>query len=164
MRTVKKVSALVLTVMLLMSIMVLPASATTSDFYHFPLVTQSMGGSYMAAAVAAQKFLMVYDENFKQRISQSGGTDGFFGPTSAAVTRDFQQRESLVPVDGKVGSVTWTKFEELMNWTTISSIGLVYGMGVLDNSTRAKNWVIIGNAGYSAVTQNGVETGKFYYP
>lgn len=96
MRTVKKVSALVLTVMLLMSIMVLPASATTSDFYHFPLVTQSMGGSYMAAAVAAQKFLMVYDENFKQRISQSGGTDGFFGPTSAAVTRDFQQRESLV--------------------------------------------------------------------
>ena len=163
MRTVKKVSALVLTVMLLMSIMVLPASATTSDFYHFPLVTQSMGGSYMAAAVAAQKFLMVY-ENFKQRISQSGGTDGFFGPTSAAVTRDFQQRESLVPVDGKVGSVTWTKFEELMNWTTISSIGLVYGMGVLDNSTRAKNWVIIGNAGYSAVTQNGVETVKFYYP
>ena len=88
MRTVKKVSALVLTVMLLMSIMVLPASATTSDFYHFPLVTQSMGGSYMAAAV----------------------------------TRDFQQRENLVPVDGKVGSVTWTKFEELMNWTTISSI------------------------------------------
>ena len=62
------------------------------------------------------------------------------------------------------GSVTWTKFEELMNWTTISSIGLVYGMGVLDNSTRAKNWVIIGNAGYSAVTQNGVETAKFYYP
>lgn len=130
MRTVKKVSALVLTVMLLMSIMVLPASATTSDFYHFPLVTQSMGGSYMAAAV----------------------------------TRDFQQRENLVPVDGKVGSVTWTKFEELMNWTTISSIGLVYGMGVLNNSTRAKNWVIIGNAGYSAVTQNGVETVKFYYP
>lgn len=130
MRTVKKVSALVLTVMLLMSIMVLPASATTSDFYHFPLVTQSMGGSYMAAAV----------------------------------TRDFQQRENLVPVDGKVGSVTWTKFEELMNWTTISSIGLVFGMGVLNNSTRAKNWVIIGNAGYSAVTQNGVETVKFYYP
>ena len=130
MRTVKKVSALVLTVILLMSIMVLPASATTSDFYHFPLVTQSMGGSYMAAAV----------------------------------TRDFQQRENLVPVDGKVGSVTWTKFEELMNWTTISSIGLVFGMGVLNNSTRAKNWVIIGNAGYSAVTQNGVETVKFYYP
>ena len=164
MKLVKNTVVVVLVVVMMMSIMVLPASAATSHFYHFPLVTESMGGSYMAAAVAAQKFLMVYDDTFKQRLSQSGGTDGFFGATSAAVTRDFQENEGLASKDGKVGSATWTKFEELMDYEVLSPYGLVYGMGLLTVGTRAANWVIIGNAGYSAVTQDGVETVKFYYP
>lgn len=164
MKTVKSTFLLMLVVVMMLSIMVLPASASTSHFYHFPLVTQSMGGSYMAAAVGAQKFLMVYDDTFGQRISQSGGTDGYFGATSAAVTRDFQEKESLSAKDGKVGSATWTKFEELMDSKVISPYGLIYGMGDLTVATKAANWVIVGNAGYSAVTDNGADTVKFYYP
>ena len=57
MKLTKRVFALVMVIALSLSVVVMPASAATNpDFYHFPLVTESMGNGYMSAAVAVQKF------------------------------------------------------------------------------------------------------------
>lgn len=165
MKLVKRMISLVLVVAILAVGMAVPVSAATSDFFHFPLVTESMGGGYMAAAVAVQKFLMLFSANYATRLMQSGGTDGFFGPTSASVTRSFQTSYGL-QVDGKVGSNTWLKIEALMQPESAYDVGgIVYTLH--GNSVYSKDKKVISypySNGYAAYDQDGKPTVPFYYP
>lgn len=52
MKMEKKTIALALAIMMVIPVVGTPVHSETSHFYYFPLVTESMGGSYMAAAVA----------------------------------------------------------------------------------------------------------------
>lgn len=163
MKAIKRILVLTLVFAMAFTCTVLPASAETSDFYHFPLVTKAMGNGYMAAAVAVQKFLMLYNNNFYQRILQSGGTDGFFGETSAAVTRDFQALNGL-DSDGKVGSLTWMKIESLLDYHGGGDSEGIWYTHDDDSGHNLNPKVILFGGGYSAVDQNGVPTVCFYYP
>lgn len=159
MRNVKHVLAMIMMFAVIVSIASVPASAATSDFFHFPLVTESMGNGYMAAAVAVQRFLMLYDTTYSYRISKSGGTDGYFGATSAAVTKDFQTKNGLT-ADGKVGSYTWLMIESCLTETGVDSVGPVYAWGTA--SKNASNWVIVYLDGYKACTDKNTLTVSFY--
>lgn len=165
MKMAKRLCALMVAFLMVVTVTVVPASAATSVFYHFPLVTESMGNSYMAAAVAVQKFLILYNGSYATRIIASGGTDGFFGSTSAAVTKLFQAGHGLTN-DGKVGSNTWLKFESIMGKeeSIEPSFTLYYLNG---NSVYSYDQKIIGfpvSSGYCAYDQDGGYTVPFYYP
>lgn len=165
MKLAKRILALTLTVVMFVVGMVIPASAATSVFYYFPLVTESMGGGYMAAAVAVQKFLMLYNSSYATRLLASGGTDGFFGSTSAAVTKSFQSGNSL-EADGKVGSKTWLKFEAYLDPRRNSSVGGTVYM-LKGNSVYSADLKVISypySNGYCAYNQAGKATAPFYYP
>ena len=164
MRRVRRMSALVFAVMLLMSsIIVFPASAIgKDDFYFFPLVTKSMGGGYMSAAVAIQKFLLLYSPITYNYVNTNGGTDGFFGSGSANATVYFQNSEGLDP-DGKVGSLTWMKIGELLKdedgWDSDAPhYWYPNDIGVDISNTR----VIIYVGGYRSVTRSGTAKEVFY--
>lgn len=161
MKLAKRLCALLLAFLMVSTIMTVPASATTSDFNDFPLVKES--NSYMAAAVAVQKFLILYNASYATRIIAAGGTDGRFGGTSVAVTKLFQAGNSLDD-DGKVGSKTWLKFESIMgiDESVEPSFTLYYLNG---NSEYSYDRGVIGfpvSGGYCAYDQNGGQTVRFY--
>lgn len=162
----KRIFSLVLALVVLVVGMTVPAFAATSDFYYFPLVTQSMGGRYMAAAVAVQKFLMLFSANYASRLKQSGGTDGFFGAESASITKSFQGSYGLT-ADGKVGSNTWLKIEAFMRPEEYSPDvgGTAYTLN--GNSVYSKSKIVISfpySNGYAAYDEDGNPTVPFYYP
>lgn len=166
MKTAKKIISLALAIMMVIPVVGTPAHSETSHFYYFPLVTESMGGSYMAAAVAVQKFLILYNASFATTLIQHGGTDGFFGSESAAITRKFQASNSLLS-DGKVGSQTWLKIEAYLMPNVISGDGggIVYTLN--GNSVYSSDRKVISypySNGYTAYDQNGNPTFPFYYP
>jgi hypothetical protein len=56
---------------------------------------------------------MIHDDaarQWQQRMSDRGWSitvDGWYGPSSASICRQFQQEKGLQPVDGIVGPITW---------------------------------------------------------
>ncbi len=165
MKRTKRIVGLCVCMMLLVSLMVLPASAATNpDFYHFPLVTKSMGNGYMSAAVAAQKFLLLYDPITYSRVKSSGGTDGFFGSGSANAAEYFQAAEHL-GVDGKVGSLTWLKMCELMSSVEgYDSFAPYYYLPNNSGKRIASEEVIYYINGYCSVNEAGAVKEVFYNP
>lgn len=165
MKYTRRIISLVLVMVLFVGCISVPVSATMSDFYYFPLVTQSMGNGYMAAAVAVQKFLLLFSANYATRLLQSGGADGFFGATSAAVTKSFQTSTGLY-ADGKVGSATWLKMEYYLGVRSNPSVGgVVYYLN--GNSVYSTDQKVISypySNGYCAYDQAGYATVPFYYP
>lgn len=166
MKMAKKTIALALAIMMVIPVVGTPVHSETSHFYYFPLVTESMGGSYMAAAVAIQKFLILFSSSYATRLMQCGGTDGFFGSESAAVTKLFQTGNGLT-ADGKVGSQTWLKIEAYLGVQGFEGDvgGVIYYLN--GNSVYSKDNKVISypySNGYAAYDQNGNPTNPFYYP
>lgn len=163
MKNTRRIFIFALVLVMATSILAIPtmAAMVDDDFPHFPYLKSEYGNTYMAAAVAAQKFLMEYDEGFAERLSDSGGTDGRFGATSAAVTYDFQVENWLTYKDGEVGSETWQAFADEMIDEVVPNQGLVYAIGRV-YPTMPTTWIIVANAGYRAVTEGGSKTSIFY--
>lgn len=167
MKTLKRASALMIAVMLLMSIVALPASALSNYdiFYHFPLVTKSMGSGYMSAAVAIQKFLLLYSPISYNQINANGGTDGYFGNGSANATQYFQGQEGL-GVDGKVGSLTWMKIGELLfDGSGVDSLSPYYWYPNNSNAYIEDSYkmvIILLSGRYCSVDRYGTAKEPFY--
>lgn len=114
MKTVKKVSALVLTVMLLMSIMALPASAAsasmTSKISCFPYLYHGVVNS--SGVRALQKFLLTDTSNAYHTAIYGDGLDGGFGPNVENAVRNYQMRRGIYGPNnngtGEVHTQTWT--------------------------------------------------------
>lgn len=114
MKTVKKVSALVLTVMLLMSIMALPASAAsdsmTSKISCFPYLYHGVVNSNGVRAL--QKFLFTDTNNAYYTAVYNDGLDGGFGPNVENAVRNYQIRHGIYGPNnngtGEVYTQTWT--------------------------------------------------------
>lgn len=163
MKSTKRMVAIVLVLVMAIPIMVMPASAAiNSDFYHFPLVTESMGNGYMSAAVAVQKFLMLYSSISYNRVYASGGTDGYFGSGSASAAVYFQSQEGLTN-DGKIGYFSWGKICELLSYKTGIDSGASYYY--LRNNSGAyipDNRVIVEAGGYRSVNYQGLTKEIFY--
>lgn len=161
MKHTKRLLAFILTLALVCTMVVVPAAAVTSDFYHFPLVKRAYGDRYMAATVAVQRFMMVYNSGFRARLAQHGGTDGYFGDESEAVTKDFQYMRSITS-DGIVGSTTWLEIGSLLRVTGVDSVGNVFAVGYAGSARNPYNWVLIYYDGYRACPESGPATPVFY--
>lgn len=148
MKTVKKVSALVLTVMLLMSIMALPASAAsasmTSKISCFPYLYHGVVNSYGVQAL--QKFLLTDTNNAYHTAIYGDGLDGGFGPNVENAVRNYQIRHGIYGPNnngtGEVYTQTWTALaNDLYESSNIMTRGGTYVYKVVKNgSTYSFKW------------------------
>lgn len=118
MKLAKRTLALVLVVMMIATVMVMPASAADSDWEgYFRNFRQTSRYNYVSGyACAVQSILLGFDET-SETISSSGGVDGMFGAKTAEAVKDFQYANDLDD-DGIVGSDTWGKMACEMSEST----------------------------------------------
>lgn len=115
MKMAKKTLALALAVMMVMAVLVIPASATGADYEgYFKNFRTTSRYNYIAGyASAAQSFLLGYSYT-ENTIRNSGGVDGMFGAATAEAVSTFQGKQSLAK-DGIIGPNTWGKMACYMN-------------------------------------------------
>ena len=123
MKLVKKPLALVLVVMMIMAVLVVPASAAGSTWIaRFQKFAPTSRTSYQTGyACAVQSILLDYNSTTHSYIANHGGVDGMFGSNTESAVKEFQNQENLT-VDGRVGPATWGKMAELMYAQTSGSI------------------------------------------
>lgn len=115
MKSFRRVLAIVLLVVAMVSVLAIPASAANdidwgSKFRNF---RQTSTGNYIYGyACAAQSFLLGYNQT-SSIISNSGGVDGMFGSETARATKIFQGKCYLA-ADGIIGPDTWGAMENYM--------------------------------------------------
>lgn len=115
----KKTIMLALVVIMLMSIMVLPASAVSDPYYsHVAGFEELYNGSTANAYIrAAQCFLYHYSYATKKEIANAGGIDGGYGNGTENAVIMYQKdkwpndnnEEHVKNRDGRVGPKTWAK-------------------------------------------------------
>lgn len=125
MNLLKRMSALVMVMALLVSAFVAPASAEavgypySGHFSKFPGVWSSK--QYSVATVAVQKFLMLAGESLAKLIMPAGGADGYCGGKTVEAIKKFQENEKLHTSGdaayGKVDRVTWERIATLLEVT-----------------------------------------------
>lgn len=148
MKTVKKVSALVLTVMLLMSIMALPASAAVSNTVKSKMTSDSFpylysGVTDKAAVRALQKFLMTDSLNAGIKDIRSDGLDGGYGTHCITAVRDFQVRHGIPGPYGKgTGEV------KNLTWGAIADVLTPSGSIMRNSGTDVYKYIVSGNRYY----------------
>lgn len=109
MKLAKRMLALAMVVMLVMAILVVPASAATSFWTsRFRSFTQTSTYNYQRGyAYAVQSILLDHDVAGRY-ISNAGGVDGYFGTGTVNAVKAFQGDE-LLDDDGIVGPDTWER-------------------------------------------------------
>lgn len=111
MKLVKRTVALVLAVMMIMAILVVPASAASgyeSRFRAFRQISVADVGAHPEYTKALQKFLCVFSTYYNTLIEGAGGIDGIFGDTTGKVVGYYQAAKGLTK-DGICGPDTWEK-------------------------------------------------------
>lgn len=159
MKNIKRICSLALVLVLVMSVLVLPAAALSDTwvtrFQTMPLI-------YSATATKDDneqdvKAIQRYLFSNKETRSTMGSTtvDGIWGTRTESAVKVFQDAMGLKPVDGKVGDDTWGAMAE-----TLSYFSTVYNgcnckvLYLLDGSTR---WYV-----YLVNTENS-SYNYFYY-
>ena len=154
MKALKRMLALVLVVIMVMSTLTIPASAASIGTMNwkgaiagFPqLYNGSTQNGYIKML---QRFLLLYPYTYST-IVNGGGVDGGFGNKTQAAVETFQKNElGANEADGYVGTKTWT---------AIASLLTRYGSLLQYNQARG--------AVYSGLTTNVVlcaESGYYVY-
>lgn len=113
MKTMKKTVMLVLVVVMLLSVMVLPASAVGDPYYsHVSGFVELYNGSTANAYIrAAQAFLYHYPYT-QTTIISGDGIDGGYGNATQSAVKIYQEKKwpyDSTQWDGRVGPKTWAK-------------------------------------------------------
>lgn len=129
MKLVRKTTVLMLVVIMVMSIMVLPASAASLShdvnlqFEFFDTVYYN--NQYSGYTVALQRFLQCYSQtyaNILKNAEKNGnkGVDGWFGEYTYSALTKYQGSHGLDP-DGWAGSNTWKKIANSLSEDTYAA-------------------------------------------
>lgn len=126
MKTMQRVMMLALVVVMLASIMVLPASAATywqSEFANFKPVSAYYASIYPGYLWAMQSFLFAHPETQDE---MSGSThDGVWGSKTRAAIIDFQRYKGLTQ-DAIAGTATWNAVAAELSSETTSWAGVSF--------------------------------------
>ena len=154
MKRIKRVFAVLLVMGIMVSMIVMPASAASVDWWDrfavFPTLSQAKnGGTKNEYVCALQRFLGSYSTDFSNVLDEYGYPDGYFGNKTALAVEGYQQRKNL-SVDRIVGPNTWRTIAAGF-WDEI-----VFDQGVSFTKFRANGpndpYVIIA---HTYVQQNG---------
>lgn len=138
MKSIKKLMALVLTVMMIMTILIVPASAASSTWVaRFQKFAPTNINSYQTGYTKAVQSILLGFPRSKDWIILGGGIDGSFGSRTEQAVKAFQEINNLV-VDGRVGPATWGKMAERMQ-TSINEGDTVF-TAVARDAITAKSY------------------------
>lgn len=120
-----------------------------NQFRNFQYVEQGYTGSYVRIL---QRFLLNYNWQTGNFISQNGGVDGSFGTGTYYATYEFQKAvfNDAKQWDGKVGSNTWEKICRNMSFVDENTQGTSYKFYIGSNLIVKKVgnvWSVIGGDG-----------------
>lgn len=122
MKFLKKASMLAMTVIMLVSVLTIPASALSSSwqdaFADFPELYEGHTSSGHIKAI--QRFLYCYSNETKAALTKGGsiGIDGGFGEKTTEAVRIFQEDFKDLTDDGRPGKNTWRKIALLLDDST----------------------------------------------
>lgn len=133
-----------------------PPDYVVSDFRNFNYIEQGHTSTYVRIL---QRFLLYYNWTTGNYIRSNGGVDGSFGTGTYYATYEFQKTvfSSATQWDGKVGANTWEKICKAMDFSDLSTEGVVYKFWIGSNLIlqRVSNiWSVVGGDGqtYSIYT------------
>lgn len=149
MKNVKRTLALALVLVMMMSVMVVPAFAASEPwqtrFSKFTHVNVDNYHNYPNYVKAAQRFFLCNPAT-ADLIKNNGGVDGFFGDATARAAKAFQSVKGL-DVDGRVGPQTWKAIAADLTLVTYTS----------------PNYYIFYKNGQKVIYVNGTSTYNYYY-
>lgn len=127
MRYMKRTLILALVVVMLTSVLVIPAAAlepTWNQYFYDNFPEQRVGYYHYGYTYALQRFLYVYDTTTQSDIISSGGIDGMYGTGTKNAVVTFQEQFAsnnpgvsiVIPAseEGKVGQNTWKAIAYMM--------------------------------------------------
>lgn len=118
MKLAKRTLALVLVVMMVATVMVMPASAAGSDWEgYFRSFRQTSQYNYISGYASAVQSILLGFTYTDDYIRDYGGVDGMFGSKTADAVWAFQDKHGL-GADGIVGPNTWGKMACEMSEST----------------------------------------------
>ncbi len=139
MKRLRRIFSIVLVLILTVSILTMPASASLGTQFetaisNFPTRSTAYSNTFDGYTCVIQRMMWAYNtKNTREYILSGGGVDGYYGDYTALAVKIFQEDCGLT-FDGKTGPATWTKIASLL--TTISS---------------SKTEAIIGYDGYEVI-------------
>lgn len=148
MKLAKRMLALAVAVMLVMAVLVVPASATLPPpFYsHVCGFVELYNGSTANGYVRAIQAFLYHYPYTQTTIINGGGIDGGYGNATESAVKIYQQKKwpnTPSEWDGRVGTKTWTKVAgDLIKKNVGSETYLNYGNGRVMN-------VVINGSSYS---------------
>lgn len=116
----KKTLALTLAVMMVMTVLVVPASAASDTWVgRFKKFANTSIDSFQTGYTkAVQSILLGYSDQTYTLISNAGGVDGWFGDSTKTAVQLFQDNETSISSSnsdyGKVKSATWGAMADYM--------------------------------------------------
>ena len=140
MQKIKRVISLCLVVVLMLSTLAIPASATSLSFWQarFSALPQLHRGSSETLVIKAlQRFLYIYPST-RSTIINAGGIDGSYGTGTYNAVKTLQGIEcggNSADVDGIVGSRTWSaipKYLQINPNVNLLSYASTYDMYFVD--------------------------------
>lgn len=114
MKRTKRLLAIFLSVIMVASVMIIPASAATIATVNWAGAIAGFPELYNGSPQSGyikflQRFLMMYNDTTRDYIINSGGVDGGFGNGTADAVEVFQDDNELSLVDGRPGPQTWSR-------------------------------------------------------
>ncbi|MCD7858670.1 MAG: peptidoglycan-binding protein [Firmicutes bacterium] len=135
MKRLKRIFSIVLVLILTVSILTMPASASLGTQFktaisNFPTRSTAYSNTFDGYTCVIQRFLWAYDDDGDNEgtrpIIARSGVDGYYGEYTELAVKTFQLQKGL-DVDGKTGSATWTEIASLLTTLSTSKTEIIIG-------------------------------------